>query len=75
MIERESVEKMFSEMKADGLEVDTEMLWGYYFTDPNIDKLEAAVPELEEQGFEFVELLETEPRMTKKSSTSSTSND
>ncbi len=52
---------MFDEMAADGIEVGSEMIWGYYFADPNVDKLEAVVPELEEQGFEFVELLETEP--------------
>ena len=61
MIEREMVEQLFEEMRSEGVETESEMLWGYYFTDPQVDKLESAVPLLEEQGYEFVELLEAEP--------------
>ncbi len=61
MIEREAVEQLFEEMRSEGVETESEMLWGYYFTDPQADKLESAVPLLEEQGYEFVELLEAEP--------------
>ncbi len=60
MIEKELVVQMFDEMKSEGVDTDAEMIWGFYFTDPNVDKLEAVVPDLEENGFEFVELLETE---------------
>ncbi len=61
MIEREMVEQLFEEMRSEGVETESEMLWGYYFTDPQADKLESAVPLLEEQGYEFVELFENEP--------------
>lgn len=61
MIERELVVQMFEEMQSEGVNTDLEMVWGYYFTDSNVDKLESAVPSLEERGFEFVEMLETEP--------------
>lgn len=60
MIEREMVEQMFEEMKGEGVETDTEMNWGYYFTDPDMQKLEGVIPALEAQGFEFVEILEAE---------------
>ena len=61
MIERHLVEEMFSEMQAEGVDTESEMLWGYYFADPAIEKIEAVVAELESLGFEFVEIFQTTP--------------
>jgi hypothetical protein len=57
MIERQLVEDLFQEMQEDGVDTSKEMLWGYYFVDPDPRKLEEVIPDLEAEGFDFVEML------------------
>ena len=57
MIEREILEQLFATMRANGVETNQNLLWGYFFTDPDASRLEAAVPDLERAGYRFVEIL------------------
>jgi hypothetical protein len=40
--------------------IDGNMLWGYFFTDTQTDRLKGAQRELEAKGYRFVDLYETE---------------
>src|SRR4051812_41966234 len=40
--------------------IDADMLWGYFFADPRIDRLKRAQRELEAQGYRLVDLHEIE---------------
>src|SRR5688572_24625564 len=51
----ERLEDMFANMRADtNWNVDGEMLWGYFFTDPDPKKLEPVAQHLAETGYRVV---------------------
>ena len=55
MIPLEDLEEMFSSMRTEtGWDVEGELLWGYYFTDPDEAKLERAAQQLVAAGYDFV---------------------
>ena len=57
MIELEELQAMFAGIAEDAKwDMSRPMLWGYFFTDRSRAKLEAAVPELEREGYRFVDL-------------------
>lgn len=57
MITVDSLEAMFENIRANTKwQIDGPMLWGYFFTDPAAEKLQALVPVLEAQGYRFVDL-------------------
>ena len=57
MISREAVENMFSAMRAEGsFAVDGPLLWGFFFTDPDPSKLEAAAASLARMGYRLVDI-------------------
>lgn len=56
----EQIESMFNDMHANGVNTDTTMLYGYFFTGHSAEKLDRAAAELAKQGFEFVEIYPTE---------------
>lgn len=58
MITRDMVRGFFRHNQRRGVSLDREMLWGYFFTDPDPRSLEAAYPALERAGYEFVDVLE-----------------
>lgn len=59
------VEDLFAKMRADGsMDVDGELLWGYFFTDPDKAKLRPAAQELERLGYRFVSLYVTADKGT-----------
>jgi len=66
MIELESLEEMFSGMRANtNWNVDGPMLWGYFFTDRHSEKLEKAATHLTAQGYRLVGIHETDDHSTR----------
>ncbi len=61
MITLEQLEEMFSNMREHtDWDVDGELLWGYFFTDADPDKLEKAAVVLDEMGYDVVEIFQSE---------------
>ena len=55
------VEDLFAKMRADGsMDVDGELLWGYFFTDSSKEELERAAPLLESQGYKIVDIYQAD---------------
>jgi hypothetical protein len=57
MIEKSQLVEMFRQI-ADNTDWDLSqpLVWGYFFTDATPDKLRAAAPVLEQQGYRFVDV-------------------
>lgn len=65
MITLPELEDMFANMRANTKwDVDGELLWGYFFTDPDPKKLERIVEPLTNSGYRFVSIHETDDRST-----------
>jgi hypothetical protein len=61
MIEREMLEQMFANIAEQGvIDMDEPLLWGFFFTNATESPLRAAVPELQERGYEFVDVWQSE---------------
>lgn len=61
MITREQLVEMFAQIARDtDWDLAKPMLWGYFFTDSDKTKLERVAPLLEQQGYRFVEIFQTE---------------
>ncbi|HVJ66931.1 MAG TPA: ribonuclease E inhibitor RraB [Caulifigura sp.] len=61
MITLQQLEEMFSNMREHtDWDVDGELLWGYFFTDTDPDKLEKAAEALDEMGYDVVEIFQSE---------------
>jgi hypothetical protein len=56
------VEAFFENMKAKGVNTDTTMLYGYFFTNETKVPLERAAKELKDKGFQFVEIYQTDDK-------------
>lgn len=57
MIELSQIEEMFESVRAQtDWDIDSDMLWGYFFTDSDTAKLEAVAEELEAMGFRPVSI-------------------
>jgi hypothetical protein len=57
MIDLEQIKAMFAKVREGaGWDLDQPMEWGYFFTDRKRAKLEAALRELQQQGFTFVDI-------------------
>jgi len=61
-ISLEEIEEMFSNMKSNGVNTDTTMLWGYFFTAKKKDKFEEVVNELKSKKFDFVEIYQADDK-------------
>lgn len=59
----EDLERMFARMPAN-MDTDGELLWGYFFTDSDPQKLERAVSPLTRAGYRFVSIYETDDKST-----------
>ena len=65
MITLQDLDDMFANMRANTKwDVDGEMLWGYFFTDPDPKKLERVVQRLTNGGYHFVSIYETDDKST-----------
>ncbi len=61
----EQMKDMFANMRAETKwNVDGDMLWGYFFTDPNPEKLESAAKELSGRGYHFVKVYQADDMST-----------
>lgn len=61
MIELSQIEEMFENVRAQtDWDIDSDMLWGYFFTDETTEKLQAAAEELESMGFRPVSIYQSE---------------
>ena len=61
----ESLERMFANMRSDaGWYKDGDLLWGYFFTDPDPTKLERAAEKLKASGYTFVSIYPTDDGST-----------
>lgn len=58
----EKIEEMFSNMKANGVDSDQIMLWGYFFTSTKKDKFDQVAKKLKSKNFEFVEIFQAEDK-------------
>lgn len=60
-ISLEKIEEMFSNMHANGVNTDTTMLWGYFFTTSEKDhNFEKVANELKNKNFDFVEIFQAD---------------
>ncbi len=60
-IARDVIEKLFKDMRKDkSIDVNGPLLWGYFFNDPDVDKLETSAKELETLGYEYVGIYSNE---------------
>ena len=65
MITLADLEGMFARMRAEApFDVDGELLWGYFFTDPSKKKLRPVADELARLGYREVGLYRTDDRKT-----------
>jgi hypothetical protein len=65
MIQLEQLEEMFSQMRAKApWNVDGPLLWGYFFTDRNAEKLKPVAKLLQERGYRLVNIYPTDDRST-----------
>lgn len=61
----QQMEQMFANMRAQTKwDVDGEMLWGYFFTDPDTNKLERASQRLTASGYRLVKIYPTDDKST-----------
>ncbi|WP_051155475.1 DUF695 domain-containing protein [Winogradskyella psychrotolerans] len=56
MIPKEEIIEFFEQMKSNGTDTNTKMLYGYFFTNNEPKKLEKVSQELKKQGFEYVDI-------------------
>ena len=61
-ISLEKIEEMFENMKSNGVNTDTTMLWGYFFTSNKKDNFDQVSNELKTQKFEFVKIFQAEDK-------------
>ena len=52
---RETIDDFFRDLRAKGVDLDRDMLWGLFFIGKTRDAVEALVPELESRGYAFVD--------------------
>ncbi len=59
----EQLDDMFSNIKSQGQwDITKPLLWGYFFTDSNPEKLEAVAPKLQSKGYKVVGIFQAEKR-------------
>ena len=64
-ISREQIESMFHGMRVEaGWDTDRALLWGYYFTDSDPERLTPVASRLVDQGYRFVAIHETDDTNT-----------
>lgn len=65
MIQLEQLQAMFQDMRAKApWNVDGPLLWGYFFTDRNPEKLKPVCSFLEQQGYRLVGIYEARNKLT-----------
>jgi hypothetical protein len=60
MITIEKIQEMYDNMHNNGVDTDIDMLYGYFFTNSEPEKLKQVASELKPKGFEFVDIYQDE---------------
>jgi hypothetical protein len=61
----EQLSEMFANVRTKtDWNVDGDMLWGYFFTDPSPEKLECASEELQQHGYHLVDIYQADDEST-----------
>ena len=61
MITIDDIEQLFGKMRKAGWNMEQELAWGYFFKNKSIESLEKLAAELEEQGYEIVDINQSYP--------------
>jgi hypothetical protein len=61
MITTKDVEELFEKMRKAGWNMDQELAWGYFFKHDTIEPLQKIADELEQQGYEIVDINQSYP--------------
>ncbi len=60
IIRKDLIEDMFDGMKKSKWNIDGNLLWGYFFYDPDPKKLETLAQHFDESGYSFVDIYPNE---------------
>jgi hypothetical protein len=60
----EQLEDMFREIAEAGWDTRSDLLWGYFFTDPDPERLQPIATRLAELCYRFVSIFETDDQST-----------
>lgn len=61
MISRENIQQLFEKMQAAGWDMDQKLAWGYFFKHQTIEPLEILAKELEQNGYEIIDINQSYP--------------
>ncbi|MCU7941012.1 MAG: ribonuclease E inhibitor RraB [gamma proteobacterium symbiont of Bathyaustriella thionipta] len=61
MITIYDIEQLFEKMRKAGWNMEQQLAWGYFFKDKNKEPLEKMAIELEQQGYEVVDINQSYP--------------
>ena len=60
MITKDDIQTFFENLKDSDIDSNNQLIYGYFFTDPNATKLESASQDLVKLGYKFVDIFEAE---------------
>ena len=63
MITLETLQEYYARMDSEGVNTDTIMLYGYFFTNDKTEPFNKVVEELKEKNFKFVEIYQGEDKI------------
>ncbi|MCO4292258.1 DUF695 domain-containing protein [Solitalea sp. MAHUQ-68] len=63
MIGLDKIEELFNNMKSNGVNTDSEMLYGYFFTNQTSDQLEKLADQLKGENYKFVDIHQDEDKL------------
>lgn len=61
MITTKDIEELFEKMRNAGWNMEQELAWGYFFKHETIEPLQKIADELEQQGYEIVDINQSYP--------------
>ena len=61
MITTKEIEELFEKMRNAGWNMEQELAWGYFFKHESIEPLQKIADELEQQGYEIVDINQSYP--------------
>ena len=61
MITKKDIEQLFEKMRKAGWNMEQELAWGYFFKHESIEPLKKMAEELEQQGYEVIDINQSYP--------------
>ncbi len=61
MISKENIKQLFDKMQSAGWNMEQALAWGYFFKHHTIEPLQEIASELEQQGYEVVDINQSYP--------------